>query len=178
MSARSSSTSTRPDQSRTVVTGGVSTVDAESMKYSLVVRHGDDVVQLVVGDLGEAGAVQTDPAHRAPVRILVDQPGGGEVHHPLGLVDVQDLPHRPLPGGDLPEQRAGAQVVPYRWPQPSRWEYHSSSSASTRTIGGSVIHWLGSMRVAPVSLSTVVTSPVAGSSRCRVSVRRSRGWLR
>src|SRR4029453_17514299 len=36
MSARSSSTSTRPDQSRTVVTGGVSTVDAESMKYSMV----------------------------------------------------------------------------------------------------------------------------------------------
>ena len=78
----------------------------------LVVRQGDDVVQVVVGDLGEAGAVQADPAHRAPVRILVDQPGGGEVHHPLGLVDVQDLPHRPLPGGDLPEQRAGAQVVP------------------------------------------------------------------
>ena len=74
----------------------------------LVVRHGDDVVQLVVCDLGEAGAVQTDPAHRAPVRILFDQPGGGEVHHPLGLVDAQDLPHRPLPGGDLPEQGAGA----------------------------------------------------------------------
>ncbi len=34
----------------------------------LVVRHGDDVVQLVVCDLGEAGAVQTGPAHRAPVR--------------------------------------------------------------------------------------------------------------
>ena len=66
----------------------------------------------------------------------------------------------------------------YRWPQPSRCEYHSTSSASTRTIGGSYIHWLGSTRVAPVSLSTVVTSPVAGSSRCRVSVCRSRGWLR
>ena len=32
--------------------------------------------------------------------------------------------------------------------------------------------------VVPVSLSTVVTSPVAGSSRCRVSVRRSRGRAR
>jgi hypothetical protein len=104
MSARSSSTSTRPDQ--------------------------------------------TDPAHRAPVRILVDQPGGGEVHHPVGLVDVQDLPHRPLPGGGLPEQRAGAQVVPVQVAQPSRCEDHSTSSASTRTIGGSVIHWLGSTRVA------------------------------
>jgi len=70
------------------------------------------VVQLVIGDLGEPRAVQTDPAHRAPVRILFDQPGGGEVHHPLGPVDAQDLPHRPLPGGDLPEQRAGAQVIP------------------------------------------------------------------
>src|SRR4029453_19496896 len=36
MSARSTSTTTRPDQSRTVVAGGVSTVDAESMKYSMV----------------------------------------------------------------------------------------------------------------------------------------------
>src|SRR4030095_3476320 len=36
MSARSSSTSTRPAQSRTRDTGGVSTVDAESMKYSVV----------------------------------------------------------------------------------------------------------------------------------------------
>ena len=58
------------------------------------VRHGDDVVQLVVGDLGEAGAVQTDPAHRPPVRVLVNQPGDGDVHQPLGLVDVQDLPRR------------------------------------------------------------------------------------
>jgi len=66
----------------------------------------------------------------------------------------------------------------YRWPHPSRWEYHSTSSASTLTIGGWAIHWLGSTRVAPVSLSTVVTSPVAGSRRCKVSVCRSRGWLR
>ncbi|WP_406088464.1 hypothetical protein [Kitasatospora purpeofusca] len=34
VSARSSSTRTRPAQSRTLVTGGVSTVDAESRKYS------------------------------------------------------------------------------------------------------------------------------------------------
>jgi hypothetical protein len=61
------------------------------------VRHHDDVVQLVVGDLGEAGAIQTDPAHRALVRVGGHQPGGREVHHPFDLVDVQDLPHRPLP---------------------------------------------------------------------------------
>src|SRR5688500_9444137 len=109
MSARSSWTSTRPDQSRTRVTGGVATVDGELGDVGALeldqhppgpvanrrrwrgvhsgrgvdevlhgVRHGDDVVQLVVGDPGEAGAVQTDPAHRAPVRILFDQPGSGE----------------------------------------------------------------------------------------------------
>src|SRR4029077_15181910 len=102
MSACSSSTSTRPAQSRTRDTGGVSTVDAESMKYSwlsgmVTTWSSPSSVTLV-----KPGAVQTDPAHRAPVRIPFDQPGGGEVHHPLGLVDVQDLPHRPLPGGDLP----------------------------------------------------------------------------
>jgi hypothetical protein len=61
------------------------------------VRDRDDVVQVVVGDLGESGAIQSDAAHRAPVRVGVHQPGGGEIHHPLGLVDVQDLPNRPLP---------------------------------------------------------------------------------
>ncbi len=39
----------------------------------LAVRQGDDVVRLVVGEPGEAGAVQADPTHRAPVRILLDQ---------------------------------------------------------------------------------------------------------
>lgn len=34
MSARSNSTSTRPVQSRTVITGAMPVVDAESMKYS------------------------------------------------------------------------------------------------------------------------------------------------
>ena len=73
-----------PVQSRTVVTGGVSTVDAESMKYSWL-SGWDDVVQLIVATW-RSRTVQIDLAHRAPVRILVGR-RRREVPHSLSLVD-------------------------------------------------------------------------------------------
>ena len=95
MSARSSSTSTRPAQSRTQDTGGVSTVDAESMKYSMV--SGVVTMWSFSSSVTLARPEPSRPIrHRAPVRVGLDQPGRGEVHHPLGLVDAQDLLHRPL----------------------------------------------------------------------------------
>lgn len=74
-------------------------------------ERGDGVVLGVRRDPREVRAVQGGAAHRAPVRVLVDQSGGGEAHRPLGLVDAQDLADRPRPGGDLPEQGSGVQVV-------------------------------------------------------------------
>ena len=111
ISACSNSTSTCPDQSRTVVTGGVSTVDAASMKYSMV----SDMVTMWSSS---SSVTLAKPEPSRPTRHTVRRYGSSSTSpeavkytHPLGLVDVQDLPHRPLPGGDLPEQLAGAQVV-------------------------------------------------------------------
>lgn len=62
----------------------------------------------------------------------------------------------------------------------SRWEYQSTSAPpdSTRTIGFCDCCCAGSTRVGPVSVTSVRTSPVAGSIRSRVSVRTSRDWRR
>ena len=178
MSARSSSTSTRPVQSRTRDTGGVSTVDAESMKYSW--SSG-----MVTMWSSSSSVTLAKPEPSRPTRHTVRRYGSSSTSPEAVKYTTRSASSTRricrtahCPEVTCPSSAPVRRSYRYRWPQPSRCEYHSTSSASTRTIGGSDIHWLGSTRVAPVSLSTVVTSPVAGSSRCRVSVRRSRGWLR
>ncbi len=69
------------------------------------------MVQLVVGNSGECGAVETHSAHRSPVRVGGDQPGGQKIHHPPLLVDMQNLPHRPLARGDLSARFTGSRII-------------------------------------------------------------------
>jgi hypothetical protein len=178
ISARSSSTSTRPAQSRTQDTGGVSTVDAESMKYAWLSG-------MVTMWSSSSSVTLAKPEPSSPTRHTVRRYGSSSTSPEAVKYTTRSASSTcricrtaHCPEVTCPSSSLVCRSYRYRWPQPSRCEYHSTSSASTRTIGGSVIHWLGSTRVAPVSLSRVVTSPVAGSSRCRVSMRRSRGWLR
>ncbi len=58
------------------------------------------VVERVVGEPGEAGAVEIDAADLACVRVVVDEPGREEPDLSAVPVDPEDRAHEPLPAGD------------------------------------------------------------------------------
>src|SRR4051794_30670337 len=160
MSARSSSTNTRPDQSRTRDTGGESTVDAESTKNS---AFGETV--MTWSRWSSVTFVKSDPSK--PTRHTVRRYGSSAtspdaVKYTTRRASLTRTICRTAhcPEVTRPSISPVCRSYRYRCPQPSRCEYHSTSSVNTRKIGGSNIHWLGSTRVGPVSLTTVVTTPV------------------
>jgi hypothetical protein len=104
-------------------------------------------------------------------------PETGEVHHPLGLVDVQDLPHLPLPevtcpssspvrrstGTGSPSRPAASTTAPRR-PAPN-----------DRRLG----HPLVGLHARGVALAEHGDDLASGRFQpVQMSVRRSRGWLR
>ena len=138
MSARSSSTSTRPAQSRTVVTGGVSTVDAESMKYSWLSG-------MVTMWSSSSSVTLAKPEPSRPTRHTVRRYGSSSTSPEAVKYTTRSASSTcricrtaHCPEVTCPSSAPVRRSYRYRWPQPSRWEYHSTSPASTRTIGGSV----------------------------------------
>src|SRR5690348_7531861 len=129
MSACSSSTSTRPAQSRTRDTGGMSTVDAESMKYSWLSG-------MVTMWSSSSSVTLANPVPSRPTRHTVRRYGSSSTSPEAVKYTTRAAPSTRricrtahCPEVTCPSSAPVRRSYRYRWPQPSRCEYHSTSSA-------------------------------------------------